>query len=315
MAFARQFPADALACLVDALAFDDAVGAGKIDVLEDAEALGLLGKRLDAVQTPRVGGDDLARCDIAHEFSADDVKRAGLRGDDPRLGQAADNERPYPKRVAQADDRILRQRGERIGAFDLVERIDEAVDDRALFAGRDQMVDDFGVARRVKQAAAAHELFAQLVGVGEIAVVADRQPTQLDLEKQRLDIAQRDLARRRIADMTDRGMAGKLSDDVRGAEIVADEPHAAVGVELLAVIGDDSCRLLAAMLQRVQAKRGQRRGVRVAEDAEDAAFLMKTIRVAAAGCQHARPRLCLVRPYQIWGLIGLLPADDKPRSR
>ena len=49
MAFARQFPADALACLVDALAFDDAVGAGEIDVLEDAEALGLLGERLDAV--------------------------------------------------------------------------------------------------------------------------------------------------------------------------------------------------------------------------------------------------------------------------
>ena len=101
--------------------------------------------------------------DVAHEIGVDDVERAGFRGDDPRLGEAADNERPDPKRVAQADDRILRQRGERIGAFDLVERIDEPVDDRALFAGRDKMVDDFGIARRVEQAAAAHELFAQLI--------------------------------------------------------------------------------------------------------------------------------------------------------
>ena len=121
--------------------------------------------------------------------------------------------------------------------------------------------------------------------------MANRKPTQLDLEKQRLDVAQRDLAGRRVADMTDRGMAGQLSDDVRGAEIVADEAHAAVGVELLAVIGDDPSRLLTAMLQRVETERRQCRGVRVAENAEDAAFLVKTIRVAVAGCQHARPRL------------------------
>ena len=52
-------------------------------------------------------------------------------------------------------------------------------------------------------------------------------------------------------------------------------------VELLAVIGDDARRFLAAMLQRVQAERGQRRRVGVAKDPEDAAFLVEMIRVGA----------------------------------
>ncbi len=45
----------------------------------------------------------------------------------------------------------------------------------------------------------------------------------------------------------------------------------------LAVEGDDAGGLLAAMLQGVQAERGDRRGVRVAEDAEDAAFLVQRV--------------------------------------
>ncbi len=50
-----------------------------------------------------------------------------------------------------------------------------------------------------------------------------------------------------------------------------------MGVELLAVIGDDAGRFLAAMLQRVQAKRRQRRGFGMAEDAEHAAFLVQMV--------------------------------------
>ena len=52
-----------------------------------------------------------------------------------------------------------------------------------------------------------------------------------------------------------------------------------MGVELLAVIGDDAGRLLAAMLQRVQAERGERRRVGMAVDAEDAAFLVQMVGV------------------------------------
>ena len=61
-----------------------------------------------------------------------------------------------------------------------------------------------------------------------------------------------------------------------------------MGVELLAVIGDDAGRLLAAMLQRMQAERGQRRRVGMAVDAEHAAFLVQMIGVA--GISHPRAR-------------------------
>lgn len=62
------------------------------------------------------------------------------------------------------------------------------------------------------------------------------------------------------------------------------------GVELLAVEGDDTGGLLAAVLQGMQAERRQRRGFRMAENAEDAALFMKRIAIeiviVAAGEQE-----------------------------
>ena len=55
--------------------------------------------------------------------------------------------------------------------------------------------------------------------------------------------------------------------------------------ELVAVIGDDAGRLLAAMLQCVQPERGQCRRVLVPVDPENPAFLVETIRFRA-GRQH-----------------------------
>ena len=66
-------------------------------------------------------------------------------------------------------------------------------------------------------------------------------------------------------------------------EDVADQADMAFGGELRAVGGDDAGGLLAAVLQRVQAERGQRRRVLVAEDAEDAAFLVQLV---VEGCAH-----------------------------
>ena len=115
--------------------------------------------------------------------------------------------------------------------------------------------------------------------------MADRQPAEIEIGEQRLDVAQRDLAGRRIADMTDRRRAGQPRDDILRAEIVADQTGAAMRAELVAVIGDDAGRLLAAMLQRVQPERGQRRRVLMPVDPENTAFLVETIRFRA-GRQH-----------------------------
>ena len=91
------------------------------------------------------------------------------------------------------------------------------------------MDDDFGVAGRLEEAAAPHQLPAQLVGVGQIAVVADRQSAELEIGKKRLDVAQRHLAGGGVADMADRGVARQPVDHLLRAEIVADEARARDG--------------------------------------------------------------------------------------
>src|SRR3974390_1514264 len=85
--------------------------------------------------------------------------------------------------------------------------------------------------------------------------------------------------------MADRRMAVEALDHVLRGEILADMAHAAMGVELLAVIGNDAGRFLAAMLEGVEAERGEGRGFGMAENAEHAAFLMRMIVLDGQGAQ------------------------------
>ncbi len=155
----------------------------------------------------RVDDDHLARLDVAHEIGADDVERAGLRGQDPGVAELAQHQRPDAQRIAHADQSVLRQGRQRIGALDLAQRIDHAVLDGVLEAGGDEMDDHLGVGGRLEQAAAAHQLPAQMIGVGEVAVVADGEAAELEIGEERLDVAHRHLAGGGIADMADGGMA------------------------------------------------------------------------------------------------------------
>ena len=109
--------------------------------------------------------------------------------------------------------------------------------------------------------------------------MADGKAAGVKLGEQRLHIAQDGLAGRRVAHMADRGVARQAIDHVAPGEGVADEAEATLGVEALAVERDDAGRFLAAMLQRVQAKRGNRRGIGMAEDAEHPAFFAEPVRV------------------------------------
>jgi len=66
--------------------------------------------------------------------------------------------------------------------------------------------------------------------------------------------------------------------------MVADQPDAALGMEMAAVEADDAGSLLAPMLERMQAERGQRRGVGMVEDAEDAALLVQLVLFEPGQC-------------------------------
>ena len=101
----------------------------------------------------------------------------------------------------------------------------------------------------------------------------------MELGEQRLDVAQDRRAGRRVAHVADRRRTGQALDRRRAGEVIADQAEAPLGVEARAVEGDDAGRLLAAVLKRVQAERSDRRRGRMAEDAEDAAFLAQPVAV------------------------------------
>ena len=77
--------------------------------------------------------------------------------------------------------------------------------------------------------------------------------------------------------MADRLRALELVDDACVREGVPYEAEAPLGMETLAVEGDDTGCLLAPVLERVQAERRQRRRIGVSEDADDAALLTQTV--------------------------------------
>src|SRR6202035_1603232 len=64
---------------------------------------------------------------------------------------------------------------------------------------------------------------------------------------------------------------------VARAELLADMARAAVGVELLAVIGDDAGRLLSPMLERMETERRECRRLGMPPDAEYPAFRMQAV--------------------------------------
>ena len=74
-----------------------------------------------------------------------------------------------------------------------------------------------------------------------------------------------------------------------------------------AVEADDAGRFLAAMLERMQSERRQRRGIGMVEDAEDAALLVQPVLFEPESGS-------LVRTCSVTGL-SLLPVNRRPKER
>src|SRR3954469_10171498 len=75
------------------------------------------------------------------------------------------------------------------------------------------------------------------------------------------------------------------------AEDISHESKMPLGNELRAIIGDYAGRFLAAMLEGMKAQHRQRPGVVVAENAEDATFLMQRV-VVERQCVLHEARHC-----------------------
>ena len=126
--FESQLAAHALADIVDAAAVHDGIGAREVDVFEDVGARRLLGREAERLEPIVRDHHAFAVLDIADEAGADDVEGAGLGGEDVAAVELAQHQRADAQRVAGADQLLVGQRHQGIGALDLLDRLDEAVD-------------------------------------------------------------------------------------------------------------------------------------------------------------------------------------------
>ena len=183
------------------------------------------GERPQAFHAGLGDDDDLAVLDVAHEARADDVERAGLGRQHVVAVELAQDEGTDAERVAGSDQRLVGEGDEGVGALQLAQRLDEALDDARLAAAGDEVEDHLGVGGRLVDGAVADQLAAQRQAVGEVAVVGDGDAAGVELGEQRLHVAQDRLAGRRVAHVADGGGARQPGDGRGLGEMVADEPR------------------------------------------------------------------------------------------
>ena len=226
-----------------------------------------------------VEDNDLAVFNVAHILRAYDVERAGFRRENRAPVELADHEGPNSQGIACSHQFLVGQTHEGIGTFQLAKAFDEAIDKAVASGARDKMQDHFGICGGLHHGAIVHQVAAQLDAIGEIAVVADSETAGIELGEKRLHIADDRFAGRRITDVSNCGCPGQTIDHFPPGEGVADETEATFGVEPFSIEGNNPGSFLAAVLKRVQAERGDRRGVGMAENSEDPAFLAETVRI------------------------------------
>src|SRR6185437_1278624 len=98
--FTRELRAERLADFIDGAATDDGIRPREVDEFEDAGAGRLWRKRLVSLGAAFVEYDDFAGFDIADILGADDIERAGLRGQDRAAVEFAQHQRPDAERIA-----------------------------------------------------------------------------------------------------------------------------------------------------------------------------------------------------------------------
>ena len=222
VAFPRQLRADLLSDVIDVAAFQDAVRSCEVDVFEYAEFLWAFVEGFDAMQAFFIDYYYLTGFYIANESRPDYVQGAGLRGKDCGVTKTAQNKRPDPEGVTYTDQLLLGHSHQRVGALDMAKRICKPVHYSAIFAFCDEMDNSLCVTGGLEQAAALHEVVANGIRVGQVAVVTNCQAAKLELRKQWLHVAKRRVAAGGIANMADCDVALKAVYDRLGIKVIAD---------------------------------------------------------------------------------------------
>jgi hypothetical protein len=231
--------------------------------------------------------DQLAGADVTHQLAVERVDRRALAREHVAVLELPDAERPVALGVAHAQYGVVVHDRKRVRAVDPPHRPLHRADQVGLEQVPRQVVGDhLGVAVAREGVAEVLELAAELVGVDEVAVVAEPERPALERDGERLGARLVEPARGRTADVADtRRAVERLEVPLR--EGVADQSPLDVTVLLEPVVGDDARRLLAAVLERVQRVVQRQRRVTLGEgDADDAALLRRTARVERSPGVH-----------------------------
>ena len=298
----------------DAAPGDAGVGAGQVDVLEDAAGPAGGGEARGA-HAVLVDLDELAGLDLAHEGGADDVQGGGLGGHGPPVAQAPQHQGTHPVGVAGGVEGALvhedqgegaaqhgqdpagglvdaqgRRRG--VGGLELGVVGDAGGED---VGGRVPALQGAVLGDEVEQGGqdggvgggAAAELAAEvlpgggvhgvheLTGVGEVAVVGQGEGGAGRRTEHRLGVLPGGGALGGVADVADGDVAGEVGQGLV-VEDLGDQAEVLVDEDLGAVGGGDARRLLAAVLEGVQPEVAQAGDVLAGgPHSEDAALLAR----------------------------------------
>ena len=118
----------ALAHLVDRMAVHHAVGAGEVDVFEQAGPGDGGGEGAQGLDPVLADHHHLAVFDIPHKARADDVQGAGFRGQHRLALEFAENQGSDAEGIAHPDQLLVGHRHQGVAALDLGEGVDEPID-------------------------------------------------------------------------------------------------------------------------------------------------------------------------------------------
>ncbi len=251
---------------VHGLAGDGGVGAGEVDVLEHAALAGRLGEPVGA-QPVLVDRDQLAGLDLADHAGADGRQRGVLGGDHPAAVEPAEDQRADALRVARGVQGVLVHPDERERAAQQRQHLERPLLQRGVGVVRQQGGDQAGVVGRALVGAGVQvelavgagqrlDHLAQVGGVDQVAVVAQRDRAVGGGAERRLRVVPGAGAGGGVARVADRQVP--LERVQRGlVEDLRDQAHVLVDQDLAAVAHRDAGRLLAAVLEGVEAEVGQ----------------------------------------------------------
>src|SRR5579871_1702214 len=114
--------------------------------------------------------------------------------------------------------------------------------------------------------------------------MSERKTAAGILDHQRLTILERGRTGGRIAVVADSRSTLQTAEHF-AIEDVGDQAHSAMRNQGLAVGRNDACGFLTSMLQAVEPKVGQVRGLRMAVNAENAALFIKAVELRFGGIQ------------------------------